>query len=138
LPTSPAWCLEAITGRVILQSAISKMFVDFVRPWHCTTSTVTKNREVVAMSEQTAGTLNSDSPKSRLTVRDLLKKYFQPRRRTNDRSDSDNQAPVAPGNTRPDTGVEQQSHPGEVSGKPQRAIPSWCDPIDEKPRSARE
>jgi len=90
------------------------------------------------MSEHTAGTSNSDSHKPRLTVRDLLKKYFQPRRRTKDRSDFDNQAPVTPGESRPDTGVEQQSRRGEVSGKPQRAIPSWCEPIDEKPRSARE
>ena len=90
------------------------------------------------MSEHTAGTSNSDSHKPRLTVRDLLKKYFQPRRRTKDRPDFDNQAPVAPGDGRPDAGVEQQSHPGEISGKPQRAVPSWCEPIDEKPRSARE
>ena len=90
------------------------------------------------MSDCTAGTSNSDSHKPRLTVRDLLKKYFQPRRRAKDRSDFDNQAPVAPGDGSADSGVEQQSHPGEVSGKPQRAIPSWCDPIDEKPRSARE
>ena len=90
------------------------------------------------MSEHTAGTSNSDSHKPRLTVRDLLKKYFQPRRRTKDRPDFDNQAPVAPGDGRPDTGVEQQSHPGEVSGKPQRAVPSWCEPLDETPRSERK
>jgi hypothetical protein len=93
------------------------------------------------MSDYTSGTSNSESHKARLTVRDLLKKYFQTRRHANERSDSDNQAsntPVAPGDGRTDSGVEQQSHPGEVSGKPQRAIPSWCDPIDEKPRSARE
>jgi hypothetical protein len=93
------------------------------------------------MSDYTAGTSNSDSNKPRLTVRDLLKKYFRTRRRANDHSDVDNQAsnsPTAPGDSRPENGVEQQSHPGEVSGKPQRAVPSWCEPIDEKPRSARE
>ena len=139
--TSPAWCLEAITGRVILQSAISKMFVDFVRPWHCTTSTVTKNREVVAMSEHTAGTSNSDSHKPRLTVRDLLKKYFQRRRRDRRSDDASGNPASTPESVRadkPDTGAEHQSHPQEVSGKPQRAIPSWCEPLDETPRSERK
>jgi hypothetical protein len=74
----------------------------------------------------------------------LLKKYFQ-RRRRDRRSDnvSGNPAPT-PESVRadkPDTGADQsgdQSHPQEVSGKPQRAIPSWCEPLDETPRSERK
>ena len=79
--------------------------------------------------------------KPRLSVRDLLKKYFQ-RRSRDRRSDnvSGNPAPT-PESVRadkPDTGAEHQSHPQEVSGKPQRAIPSWCEPLDETPHSERK
>jgi len=79
--------------------------------------------------------------KPRLSVRDLLKKYFQ-RRRRDRRSDnvSGNPAPTSESvpADKPDTGEEHQSHPQEVSGKPQRAIPSWCEPLDETPRSERK
>ena len=92
------------------------------------------------MSDYAAG---SHSHKSRLGFRDLLKKYFQKRRREDHRSDevSDNQASAAPESVHadnPDSGAQQQSHPREASGKPQRAVPSWCEPIDERPRSGRK
>ena len=78
--------------------------------------------------------------KPRLSVRDFLKKYFQTRRRDRRSDDvSGNPAPTPESvcADKPDTG-EHQSHPQEVSGKPQRAIPSWCEPLDETPRSERK
>ena len=79
--------------------------------------------------------------KPRLSVRDLLKKYFQRRgrdRRSDDVSGNPASTPESVRADKPDTGAEHQSHPQEVSGKPQRAVPSWCEPLDETPRSERK
>ena len=80
--------------------------------------------------------------KLRLSVRDLLKKYFQTGRRKDHRSDDVSGDPACnPESLRavkPDPGAEHQSHPQEVSDKPQQAIPSWCEPLDETPRSGRK
>ena len=79
--------------------------------------------------------------KPRLSVRDLLKKYFQRRRRDRRSDDASGNPASTPESVRadkPDTGAEHQSHSREVSGKPQRAIPSWCEPLDETPRSERK
>jgi hypothetical protein len=81
----------------------------------------------------------SHSNKPRLSVLDLLKKYFQTRRRSDYVSDEQaSTAPDLPHDESPDSGVEQRSNPREASGKPQPTIPSWCEPIDEKPRTARK
>ena len=79
--------------------------------------------------------------KPRLSVRDLLKKYFRTRRRDrrpDDVSDNQTSTPESVRADKPDTGAEHQSHPQEVSGKPHRAVPSWCEPLDETPRSERK
>ena len=88
------------------------------------------------MSDHAPG---SHPHKPRLSVRDLLKKYFQTRdRRSDDVSGDPASTPEAVRADKPDPGTEHQSHPQEVSGKPQRAIPSWCEPLDETPRSERK
>ena len=90
-----------------------------------------------------AGTSKSQLHKARLRVRELLQKYFQTRKRKDNRSDyvSDDQAstaPVAPRDDKPDSDVEQHSPSQEPSSEPQRTIPSWCEPLDEKPRTGRK
>ena len=89
------------------------------------------------MSDHASG---SHPQKPRLSVRDLLKKYFQRRRRDHRSDDVSGNPASTPESVRadkPDPGAEHQSHP-QVSGKPQRAIPSWCEPLDETPRSRRK
>jgi hypothetical protein len=81
----------------------------------------------------------SDLHKPRLSVRDLLKKYFQTRDRRSDNVSGDPASTPEPVRAdKPDHGAEHQSHPQEISGKPQQAIPSWCEPLDETPPSGRK
>jgi hypothetical protein len=87
------------------------------------------------MSDHTAG---SHPHKLRLSVLGWLKKYFQTRRLEDHRRDSACDAPESQHADNPVSGVEQHSHSREVSGKGPRAIPSWCEPIDETPHSARK
>jgi RNA polymerase sigma-70 factor (ECF subfamily) len=135
--------LAATADLMILQTAVSKLSRGFRTALLLHDLHGYEHWEVAAMPGYGAGTSKSQLHKARLRVRELLQKYFQPRKRKDNRSDdvSDDQAstaPVAPRDDKPDSDVEQHSPSGEPSSKPQRAVPSWCEPLDEKPRTSRK
>ena len=141
----PDRLLEATADGMILQTAVSKLSRGFRTALLLHDLHGYEHREVAAMLGYAAGTSKSQLHKARLRVRELLQKYFQTRKRKDNRSDyvSDDQAstaPVAPRDDKPDSDLEQRSPAGEPSSKPQRAIPSWCEPLDEKekPRTGRK
>jgi len=142
---APDRCLEATADRMALQTAVSQLSRGFRSALILHDLHGYEPREVAAMLGYAAGTSKSQLHKARLRVRELLQKYFQTRRRKDDRSDHDHApddqsstAPVSPRDDKPDSDADQSSQPREISGKPQRAIPRWCEPLDEKSPSSRK
>ena len=135
--------LEVTADCVVLETAVSKLSRGFRSALILHDLHGYEHREVAAMLGYAVGSSKSRLHKARLRVRELLQKYFPARRRKENRSDhaSDDQASTArisPRDEKPDSDVDQPLHPRDISGKPQGATPSWCEPLDEKPRSSRK
>lgn len=135
--------LEATADRLALQTAVSKLSRGFRTALILHDLHGYEHREVAAMLGYAAGTSKSQLHKARLRVSELLRKCFPTRWRKDNRSgyasdDQNSTAPVPPREDKPDPNIDQQPHAREESGKPQRAIPTWCEPLEEKPRSSRK
>jgi len=132
--------LETTADRMILQRAVSKL------PRGSRTALVLhdlhgyEHKEVAAILGCAAGTSKSRLHKARRRVRELLRKYFRTSRKKESRSDKVTgddafTSPVTPQDDESGADPEQYPHSRDVSTKPQRTVPSWCEPIEEKPRT---
>lgn len=134
--------LEGVGDRMTLQRAISKLSRGFRKALLLHDLHGYEHREVAAILGCAPGTSKSQLHKARLRVRQLLKKWFRPSRQSGNRSDNvsgdDTFVSPAPRDDQFGSAAEQESMPNNLPRKRQRAIPSWCEPLDEKSPSSRK
>jgi RNA polymerase sigma-70 factor, ECF subfamily len=134
--------LEGTPDRMTLQRAVSKLSHGFRAALLLHDVHGYEHKEVAAIMGCAPGTSKSQLHKARVRVRELLNKYFRSHRRDDNHSDNppgdEAFVPPSPRNDKSGSDAENHSKPASLPRKPQRAIPSWCEPIDEEaPRSSK-
>ena len=133
--------LEATADRMILRLAVSKLSRGLRKALLLQDVHSYEHKAVAAMG-WAPGTLKSQLPKARLRVREVLNKFFKRYRCNGNRSDMGSAGkafggPPAQNDKLPSTG-EPKSKPDDAPRKRERAIPSWCKPLDDEAASPSE
>jgi RNA polymerase sigma-70 factor (ECF subfamily) len=128
--------LEATADRMILRLAISKLSQGFRKALLLHDVHGYEHKEVAAILGWAPGTSKSQLHKARVRVREVLNKFFKRYRHNGNRSHvgsagKDFSPPPAQNDNLPPDG-ERKSKPGKAPRKRERAIPSWCEPLDYK------
>jgi RNA polymerase sigma-70 factor, ECF subfamily len=134
--------LEGTPDRMTLLRAVSKLSRGFRAALLLHDVHGYEHKEVAAIMGYAPGTSKSQLHKARVRVRELLNKYFRSHRRDDNHSDNppgdEASVPPSPRSEKSGSDAENRSRPDNLPRKPQRAIPSWCEPIDEEvPRSSK-
>jgi RNA polymerase sigma factor (sigma-70 family) len=128
--------LEGTPDRMTLQRAVSKLSRGFRAALLLHDVHGYEHKQIAAIMGSAPGTSKSQLHKARLRVRQLLKKWFGNYSQKENRSDRvGGEKTFASPVTRDDrfgSDGEQGSTPDNPPRKQQRAIPRWCEPIDEK------
>jgi RNA polymerase sigma-70 factor (ECF subfamily) len=134
--------LEGTPDRMTLQRAVSKLSRGFRAALLLHDVHGYEHKEVAAIMGCAPGTSKSQLHKARVRIREMLNKYFRSYRRNDNPSDNPTGdeafVPPSPRNDKSGSDAESHSKPDNLPRKPRRAIPSWCEPIDEEaPRSSK-
>ena len=122
--------LEATADRMILRLAVSKLSQGFRKALLLHDVHGYEHKEVAAILGWAPGTSKSQLHKARVRVREALKKFFT--RYRHNGSAGKALSPPAAQNDKPPSDDERKSKPDDHPDKRERAIPSWCEPLDEK------
>ena len=131
--------LEATADRMILRQAVSKLSEGFRKALVLHDVHGYEHKEVAAILGWAPGTSKSQLHKARVRVREVLSKFFNKYRNNGNRSQlcSAGEAlspPPAQNDTLPSDG-EREPKPDSSPRKRKRAIPSWCEPLDDQATS---
>ena len=128
--------LEATADRMILRLAVSKLSQGFRKALLLHDVHGYEHKEVAAILGWAPGTSKSQLHKARVRVREALKKFFTRHRHNDNRADGGSAdkalSPPAAQNDKPPSDDERKSKPDDHPDKRERAIPSWCEPLDDK------
>ena len=127
--------LEATADRMILRLAVSKLSQGFRRALLLHDVHGYEHKEVAAILGWAPGTSKSQLHKARVRVREALKKFFTRYRPNGNRTHGGSAGkalnPPAQNDKSPADG-DRGSKPDNGPRKRERAIPSWCEPLDDK------
>ena len=131
--------LEATADRMILHHAVSKLSRGFRKALLLHDVHGYEHKEVAAILGCAPGTSKSQLHKARVRVREILNKFFKRYRYNGNRSHVGSAGkaaspPPAQNDKLPCDG-ERKSKPDNAPRKRGRAIPSWCEPLDDKAAS---
>jgi hypothetical protein len=128
--------LEATADRMILRQAVSKLSEGFRKALVLHDVHGYEHKEVAAIWGWAPGTSKSQLHKARLRVREALKKFFKRYRQNGNRTHlgSGGKAASSPPaqNDKLPSNVDRESKPDNGPQKRERAIPSWCEPLDDR------
>jgi RNA polymerase sigma-70 factor (ECF subfamily) len=127
--------LEATADRMILRRAVSKLSQGFRKALLLHDVQGYEHKEVAALLGWAPGTSKSQLHKARVRVREALKKFFTRYRPNGNRTHGGSAGkalnPPAQNDKSPADG-DRGSKPDNGPRKRERAIPSWCEPLDDK------
>ena len=131
--------LEATADRMILRLAVSKLSQGFRRALLLHDVHGYEHKEVAAILGWAPGTSKSQLHKARVRVREVLSKFFNKYRNNGKRSQVGSAGkalspPPAQNDTLPSDG-EREPKPDSGPPRRERAIPSWCEPLDDQATS---
>jgi hypothetical protein len=121
---------------MLLRLAVSKLSRGFRKALLLHDVQGYEHKEVAAILGWAPGTSKSQLHKARLRVREALKKFFKRYRQNGNRTHlgSGGKAASSPPaqNDKLPSNVDRESKPDNGPQKRERAIPSWCEPLDDR------
>lgn len=132
--------LEATADRLILRLAVSKLSQGFRKALVLHDVHGYEHKEVAEILGWAPGTSKSQLHKARVRVREVLSKFFNRYRYKDKRSHVGSvgkalSSPPAQNDKLSSDGEREPKQPDSGPRKRERAIPSWCEPLDDQTTS---